>query len=154
MHTLSPLPRDARLTHRKTFPHWVTERVRWSDTDQVGHVNNLSFCTYVETGRTEYLKEMIDRKSDSRVLLLMAQVNICLLGEVHWPSDVDVGTCILEISRSSCRMGHGLFVGDICVGTADTLLVHIDEATRKPRTIDGSLREVLNKSLAIALDDQ
>jgi acyl-CoA thioester hydrolase len=147
MSALAPLPRDPRLSQRAAFPHWLTERVRWSDTDLVGHVNNLSFGTYIETGRTEFLRELIDRNADSRVLLLMAQVNICFLGEVHWPSDVEVGTCILELSRSSCRMGHGLFVGERCVGTADTLLVHIDEATRKPSAIEGALRDYLNSYL-------
>ena len=81
MSALAPLPRDPRLSQRAAFPHWLTERVRWSDTDQVGHVNNLSFGTYIETGRTEFLRELIDRNADSRVLLLMAQVNICFLGE-------------------------------------------------------------------------
>jgi acyl-CoA thioester hydrolase len=147
MDDLLPLPRDLRLTRREVFTHWLTERVRWSDTDQVGHVNNLSFGTYVETGRTELLRDLINRNTESRVLLLMAQVNICYLGEVHWPSNVDVGTCILGVSQSSCRMGHGLFVGDHCVGTADTLLVHIDETTRKPSTIEGGLRDFLNEYL-------
>lgn len=141
------LPRDARLTQRSAFPHWLTERVRWSDTDQIGHVNNVSFCTYLETGRTEFLRDVLDRKAAAPVLLLTAQINVCFLGEIHWPSNVDVGTCILEVNRSSCRMGHGLFVGERCVGTADTLLVNVDEDTRQPLAMDDGLCDHLGQFL-------
>jgi hypothetical protein len=79
MSALAPLPRDPRLSQRAAFPHWLTERVRWSDTDLVGHVNNLSFGTYIETGRTEFLRELIDRNADSRVLLLLTMVAISLV---------------------------------------------------------------------------
>jgi len=143
MSALPPLPRDRRLTQRAFFKHWLTERVRWSDTDLVGHVNNLSFATYCESGRTEFLRELIRRDADSRVLLLLAQSNVCFFGEVHWPAQVDVGTCILDIGESSCRMGHGLFYNERCVGTADALLVHIDETSRKAQAIPAAVREHL-----------
>ncbi|MCK9284849.1 MAG: acyl-CoA thioesterase [Rhodocyclaceae bacterium] len=147
MTPLPPIPRDPRLTQRRFFTHWVTERVRWSDTDQVGHVNNLAFCTYIETGRTEFMRHLVSRDVESRVLLLMAQINVSFLGEVHWPSDVDVGTCVLDIGRSSCRIGHGLFLGEQCVSSADSLLVMIDESTRKPQEIPPHVRAHLAEFL-------
>jgi len=143
MSALPPLPRDHRLQQRASFKHWLVERVRWSDTDQVGHVNNLSFSTYCETGRTEFLAHLIRRDAETRVLMLMAQMNVCFLGEAHWPGEVDVGTCILDIGNSSCRMGHGLFVGDQCICTADSLMVHVDVTTHATGPIPDALRQYL-----------
>ncbi len=143
MPLITPLPRDPRLTQRDFFTHWLTERVRWSDTDMVGHVNNLSFSTYFETGRTEFLRPLIHRDAESRVLLLMAQMNVSFFGEVHWPANVEVGTCVLHLGDSSCRLGHGLFHGDQCIASCDELLVLIDEASRKPRTLPGHVRSYL-----------
>lgn len=137
------MPRDPRLTQRSFFTYWLTERVRWSDTDLVGHVNNLSFSAYFETGRTEFMRPVIDRNKESSLLFVLAQMNTCFLGEVNWPSEVEVGTCMLEIGRSSCRMGQGLFLGEQCVGTADTLLVMIDETTRMPHEIPAYVRQHL-----------
>jgi acyl-CoA thioester hydrolase len=144
---LPPLPRDPRLTQRSGYTHWVTERVRWSDTDQVGHVNNLSFSTYCETGRTEFLAHLLRHDLDTRVLMLVAQMNVCFLGEAHWPSEVMVGTCILEIGKSSCRMGQALFVGERCICTADTLMVHVDVGTHVPGPIPAELRQFLTQHL-------
>ena len=49
------------LTQRSTYSYWLTENIRWSDTDLVGHVNNLSFSTYYETGRTQFLRPFVAR---------------------------------------------------------------------------------------------
>jgi acyl-CoA thioester hydrolase len=143
MSLLPPLPRDSRLLKREFFRHWLTERVRWSDTDLVGHVNNLSFSTYFETGRTEFLRKLISHDAQSRVLLLMAQMNVSFFGEVHWPAHVDVGTCVLDLGNSSCRLGHGLFHGEHCVASCDELLVLIDENSRKPGTLPAHVRNYL-----------
>ena len=149
MPSMTALPRDARLKQRALFSHWVTERVRWSDTDQVGHVNNLAFGAYFESGRTELFRDLVCHAAESRVLLLVAQMNICFVGEAHWPSDIDIGTCVLDIGGSSCRLGQGLFLGDRCVGTADTVMVIIDEATRTPSDIPPHVRDYLNGFRAV-----
>jgi acyl-CoA thioester hydrolase len=143
MSTSTHLPRDLRLARRASFKHWLVERVRWSDTDQVGHVNNLSFSTYCETGRTEFLSPWIRRDAPQQMLLLLAQMNTCFLGEAHWPGEVDVGTCILDIGKSSCRMGHALFIGERCICTADSVLVYVDVHTHATGPIPGELRQFL-----------
>ncbi len=148
MSALLPLPRDRRLTEHAFFKHWIAERVRWSDTDQVGHVNNVSFATYCECARTEVMRPLLSGEAPERAMLLVAQLNLSFIGEIHWPAQVDIGSVMLEIGGSSCRLGHGLFVGDRCVGTADTVLVNIDETTRKPHPIGGPTRDYLNRFLA------
>lgn len=131
------------LIHRNIYSHWATERVRWSDTDMVGHVNNMSFSTYFETGRTEFLMPLLAREAERRILMVLARMSVDFIGEVHWPSNVEVGTGLLAIGRTSCRMGQALFVGDRCVGSAETVLVVIDEDTRKPREIPEWVRNYL-----------
>lgn len=128
---------------RTVYPHWVKERVRWSDTDMVGHVNNISFSTYFETGRTEFLLPLIAREAERRILMVLARMCVDYLGEIHWPGDVEVGTGISSLGKSSCHMDQSLFSGDRCVGKAQTVLVMIDEETRKPREIPEWVRNHL-----------
>jgi len=134
--TLLPvLPRD-----RDAYPHWMGEHVRWSDTDLVGHVNNLSISAYFETGRTHFLLPVLSKDLPEPSLLLLAQITVNFLGEVHWPGNLDIGTGLLSLGRSSCRLGQALFDGARCVATAETVLVLIDESTRKPREIPEPMR--------------
>jgi acyl-CoA thioester hydrolase len=37
----------------ETYPHVTHDKLRYSDTDRQGHVNNAVFSTYLETGRVE-----------------------------------------------------------------------------------------------------
>jgi acyl-CoA thioester hydrolase len=128
------------LKSRSIYSFWTSEHVRWSDTDLVGHVNNLAFATYFETGRTNFLEPVMDKNRGDRVLALLARVTVDYLGEIHWPSKIDVGTVVLSIGRSSYRVGQALYCGDQCVGVAESVLVLIDEESRKSRDIPDWLR--------------
>lgn len=135
---------DSALARRGAYGHWITERIRWSDTDQFGHVNNLAISAYFETGRTEMLRSVFARDAPRRVLLLLAHIAIDYLGELHWPGDVDVGTGIIDCGRSSVRLGQAVFSGARCISTAESVLVHIDEHTRRSRELPDWLREHLS----------
>lgn len=114
--------------------------MRWSDTDLVGHTNNLTFGAFAETGRCLFLKRFVTRDSPERAMLLPVQLTLNFLGEVFWPAQIDVGTGVLSIGTSSCRIGQGMFEGERCIGTAETVIVLIDETSRRPRAIPESLR--------------
>ena len=138
--------KDSPLTRRETFSHWSKEQVRWSDTDLVGHVNNLSFATYCETGRTFFLHEIITSNvSEGTTQLVIAQMTVSFLGEVHWPAEIDIGTGVLSLGRTSFCMGHGVFVGERCVATSDSVIVSIDESSRQPCPIPQRTREYLSR---------
>jgi acyl-CoA thioester hydrolase len=91
------------LTRRETFTHWAREQVRFSDTDALGHVDNLAFGAFAETGRCMFLKRFVEKGSVQRAMFLPATLSINFLGELHWPAAVDVGTGILAIGNSSFR---------------------------------------------------
>jgi acyl-CoA thioester hydrolase len=137
----------AALIHRASFRHWEHEQVRWSDTDQVGHVNNLAFGAYCETGRSLFLKDFLSDRSQSRALFLPAQMTINFLAEAFWPAKVDIGTGVLGLGRTSCRIGQGLFDGERCFGSAETVLVMTNEQTRRPTEIPAWLRDWLSQYL-------
>lgn len=148
-----PQSRNDSLRRRSIYAHWMQERVRWSDTDLVGHVNNLSFSAYFESGRTHFLRPVLAGGAHPPMMLLVAQMTVNFLGEVHWPADIDVGTGVLAVGRTSCRVGQALFDGDRCVSSAESVLVLIDEASRKPRQIPECLRSWLT-GFAIAEADR
>jgi acyl-CoA thioester hydrolase len=125
---------------RKAFPHWAHERVRFSDTDLIGHVNNLAFSAYLETGRSLFLQAFTKPSAGARSLFVLVEINVRFIGEAHWPSDVAIGTGVIEIGRSSVRLGQGLFVGDRCFSTSESVLVLMDEESRRSRQIPEDIK--------------
>ena len=57
-------PRDERLRDPAFFEFWVEDRVRFSDQDAGGHVNNTAIAQYVETGRVTYLRDRLPVRAD------------------------------------------------------------------------------------------
>ncbi|GAC1625161.1 MAG: thioesterase family protein [Nevskia sp.] len=139
----SGYPANPLLIRRDAYRHWERERVRWSDTDQIGHTNNLAFGAYCETGRSLFMKHFLDGARDARQMFLLTQIVINFVGELHWPAEVAIGTGVLSIGRTSCRLGQGLFDGERCFGSSEALLVLIDEQTRRPRPIPDDVRDWL-----------
>ena len=148
-HPISAVNKHPRLAQRAAFIAWSHEQVRWSDTDLVGHVNNLSFAAYLETGRSLFLREFVEKDSPRRAMMLPAQMVLNFYREAHWPDVVDIGTAVLSLGNTSCRVGQGLFVGDHCIATSEATLVLIDEHTRQPITLYPWLRDWLGQRMLI-----
>ena len=138
-------PANPVLTRRENFRFWSREHVRFSDTDLVGHLNNLSFAAYCETGRVMFLHDVNHGREKRIDSTLPVQVIVNFLGELHWPAEVEVGTGILAIGGSSFRFGQGLFAGERCFGSGETVMVTIDPDTRRSRPIPAWLREQLER---------
>jgi acyl-CoA thioester hydrolase len=135
------------LTKRETFKVFEPEKIRFSDTDMIGHVNNVAFAALLESGRTAFGQANLFPHMPDGVLVVMARVEIDYRRELHWPLTVDVGTRIIAIGRSSYVMGQGIFRGDTCATTGRTTLVMIDRKTRRSHAFPDSYRTVLENLL-------
>jgi acyl-CoA thioester hydrolase len=115
------------------FPHRTVETIRFGDLDRQNHVNNAVFATHFESGRVIILygEEYGLIVPDANFVL--ARVEIDFLGEMHWPGNVEIGTAIARVGRSSLGLAQALFVNGACVATSDNTLVLIDTATRRPK---------------------
>jgi acyl-CoA thioester hydrolase len=113
------------------FHFRAVDKLRYADTDRQGHVNNAVFATMLETGRCELLFELTDPGSSFVVARLVVEFR----AEVRWPGTVSIGTRVGSIGRSSIKLEQGLFQDDRCVATAETVIVLVDDATRKSRAL-------------------
>ena len=134
---------EPRLKQRAAYGHWIHEHVRWSDTDMAGHANNLAFAAFAETGRAILLRRFMAPDADPRALLVLAEFRIKYLSEAYWPSEVEVGTGVSTIGTRSCRMVQGLFIAEQCIAVAESVLVMIDESTRRSADIPPAVRSLL-----------
>jgi acyl-CoA thioester hydrolase len=135
------------LTHPGLYAHWHRETLRFSDTDMLGHINNIAFAALLESGRTAYTFSPGFRPLADNAVVVMARIEIDYRRELHWPGDVDVGTRVLSVGNTSFVLGQGLYSGAHCVVTGRTVLVIIDRATRRPMTLPPELRERLQAAV-------
>ena len=138
----------AKDAHRRMqasdFPVRVNIPARFSDLDTLRHINNVAVADIFAEGRNAFIRALfhqIDRPED--LWFMVAQVGISYLGEAHYPATFEIANGVLNIGRSSFRIGQAFFHEGRCTSVAETLLV----ATRRhlPLEIPQSVRESLEK---------
>jgi acyl-CoA thioester hydrolase len=138
------------LTRRETYRVWGQERVRYSDTDAQGHVNNVSYAAYLETGRTTLaLACGLPIGTEANTHTVLARVEIDYLAEVHWPASLDLGIAVVRVGRSSVTVIQGIFHGERCVAKGYEVMVMVENATGRATPIPDDLRARLQAVAAV-----
>jgi acyl-CoA thioester hydrolase len=133
---LNEQPRSARIQPKlEQFPGRTHDIIRFGDLDPQGHVNNTVFATFFETGRVTFLREPGNALSPSGTTSVLARLDINFLKELHWPGEVEIGTGIAEIGRSSFTFLQAIFHEGLCAATARATMVMIDASTRRSRPL-------------------
>lgn len=130
------------------FPVRETERLRFGDLDTQGHVNNVAFAELLESGRIYFFRDTFRPALDPHQGTVVARVAIDYLGELHWPGEVTIGTVVSRIGRSSISLKQGLFDGDRCAATCDSVIVVIDHQKRHSCAMPDRARAVMEQFLA------
>lgn len=134
----------------KSFRFFTPIQVRFSDTDQLGHINNVSYFSYFEYGRIAYLEELnlteslLDASFDSlKGVIVTANLECQYLRQVHFGEKVLLGVRISRLGRSSCDFEYALMTGESQVLSAAGrgAVVYIDPKTGKSRPIPEEIKD-------------
>jgi acyl-CoA thioester hydrolase len=132
------------LTDPGSYEHWATDRIRFSDQDAVGHINNVAMAAYVETGRVAF-GHGLRVTDDPGASFILARLAIDYRAQGHYPGEIRVGTRLQRVGRTSFTMVHGVFKDDVCLATAEGVLVFVRDGA--PATIEGAFRGRLDALL-------
>ena len=135
-HVRPKMPAMPESVTPEDYPFIATDKLRFADTDKLGHVNNAVFSTMLETGRVEFLHHQSNLLDRPGTAIVIARLVLDFLGEVYWPGDVRIGTRIQRIGRSSLSLDQAIFQGKACVAKAETTIVQIDQTTRRSSPFD------------------
>ena len=125
------------------FPLITFDKVRYADTDRQGHVNNANFATFLETGRVEVLYNPEYPLLSEQSSFVIASLKLDFLREISWPGQVDTGTGILKIGNSSIKIFQKLFQDGFCVANAVTVVVQVDDRTRRGSPLTDKAKKTL-----------
>ncbi len=108
------------------YPYWKRDILRWGDCDSLGHINNVVFARFFESGRIAFMNDLGvgggELDADDFVI---AHLSIDFLAEMHYPGEVRTGVRVLRIGRSSVRLAEAIFVDGTCYGSGDAVLVRV-----------------------------
>jgi acyl-CoA thioester hydrolase len=88
---------------KQEFTHNFPLSVRWGDADAFGHINNVQFVRYTESGRVAYCEDVMDLPltMGMKAGWILADIQCAYLQQVHYPADLEVLTRIGKLGNKS-----------------------------------------------------
>jgi acyl-CoA thioester hydrolase len=124
------------------FPVIVRENMRFRDIDGNGHVNNAVYATYLELTRGRTRRMRLAPRPPGTTSVVGRQL-INYLRELNYPGVLDIGSAIVNISRSTWTWGNGVFKDGVCYATGEVTMIMIDKATQRAAEIPKEFRDSL-----------
>ena len=95
------------------FRHKISVKVRFSDLDAMGHVNNASYLSYLEEARLAYYNHVL--KMDTNNLdfnAVIARIEIDYIDQIRLGDNVEVYTRTAKIGNKSSDVEHLIVVAN------------------------------------------
>lgn len=143
-----PAPFDPLTLRRKDFPHFLAIPTRWMDNDLYGHVNNVTYYSYVDTVINEYLIRFggLDIQK-GEVIGITPETRCRFYASLAYPEVVEAGLRVARLGRSSVSYQVGLFKEgrEEPAAFADFVHVFVERESQKPTAIPPAIRSALEK---------
>ena len=119
-------------------------RVRFSDVDIYGHVNNVKYFEYYQEARLAFLTSMGRAEEEGRFAVVVARVNVDYKRPILFRSEPYViESWIDRVGNSSFGLSAEIKDGDTVLSRAEAVLVTFDLKTQTARPLTDAERESL-----------
>ena len=114
---------------KSDFKFIIELDTRWADMDWIGHVNNATFLTYIESARIKLIEDLgfLD------VPIIIASIKIDYINQLKYPATMQIGQKISRIGNSSFDILTGIFekTKETLITLSTTTLVCYDYKAQK-----------------------
>lgn len=136
----------------KDFPLRSHDKIRYRDTDKQGHVNSAVFSSFLEAGRVELVYNESLKIGSENSSFVIASLKLDYLGEIKWPGTVELGTGVIKVGNSSITIFQMLFQNSACVARAESVLVQVDDISKKSKPLSEVAKLKLKKLMISPVD--
>lgn len=117
-------------------------QLRMRDIDQMGHVNNAVYITYLEVARDEYVKSVVG-ESLLDCGAVIANLDIDFLAPIGRGTDVTVAARVRELGTSSIRMDYEIRGDGETAATAETTIITFDREAEETKPLPDDWRTAI-----------
>lgn len=125
---------------RAAFRHWRRDVIRFADLDTLGHVNNVAYATFLETGRVGFFVDLGVPVDGADRRWMAVRLELDYRHQLSLPGTVDIGSGVLDLGRTSVRLAHGIFTGDVCAASGECVMVMVERSNGRPLSIPDDIR--------------
>lgn len=125
--------------------HETPIRVRFGETDLLGHVNNVSFFSYLEHARVQFFKELTGKLNHDTWRYILASIKCDFLAQVYFDQSLRVVTKVSRIGNKSFDLEQPIVDSETgnLVAIGHSTIVYFDFKEQKSQPIPEHIREKL-----------
>jgi acyl-CoA thioester hydrolase len=121
-----------------------TEKLRFCDSDSLGHINNAVYAVLCEAGRVDMLRACgLLGADDPGFAPVIARLELDFLREMTWPGEVRIETEVLRMGGKSFHLRQRLFQGETLVARGLSVLAMLDTTARRAVPLEPAWRDAL-----------
>jgi len=135
--------------NRNDYGYFYTIPTRWSDNDQLGHLNNVTYHRMFEAVIVQYLSDAgLDFMNDE-VIPFAAETMCRFRRAVSFPDTLELGLRIIRLGSSSVVYGLAIFRQgeDDASAVGHWVHVYVDKVTERPVDVPQKLRLAMEQDL-------
>lgn len=126
--------------------HRTDLQMRFADTDALGHVNNVSYVAYAETGRVDFLRVL----GKAVTSLILANVSVDYRRQVTFGEPIWIDSWVEGLGRSSITLGQTIWASGARACDVRSVVVHFDYERSEAVALTPGMRERLAPFLKAA----
>ena len=132
------------------FKNRLPIQIRFSDVDVVGHVNNIIYFAFYDTGKAAFMTELLGRPLTwDKVESVVANVDCAFISPIFYGENIEVLTKCISVHDKSFKLLQMLrnsVTGEV-KSVCETVMVSFDPATQKSAPLNEEWREILTKNI-------
>lgn len=125
------------------FKFSIPIKIRYCETDMLGHVNNVSYFMYFEQGRIEYFENLglTEALFGKNAVSVVADLECQYLAQLYLKDPLQLHVRVARIGRSSIDVEYAIVVHDQLKAAGRGAIVLVDTQTGKSTPIPDHARE-------------
>jgi acyl-CoA thioester hydrolase len=127
----------------------ISIRPRVSETDMMGHINNVAVIAWLEEGRSYMIRQFV-RQWDELPPFVLARIEVDYKEQIFFGREVQVRSWVERIGNSSATIAQEILQQESSCVRARCVLVHFDKATQRSAPLPEWLRGGLEAHLLTA----
>ena len=129
--------------------HEIPVKVRFSETDALGHISNISYFIYLEEARTEFFAELGFGRDINNWKIILASASCDFVSQGYYNQKLVVQTAVSRIGNSSFQVVHEIKDAESgeLVAKGQASAVHFNFKTQKSEALPEANCQQLEKHL-------
>lgn len=120
-------------------------RVRFGETDALGHINNTSYFIYTEEARVRFFEALGYNMETNKWQFIMASTKCDFINQGYFNQELVVRTYVSKVGTKSFQLEHDIICNKTnkLIAIGEATVVYFDFEKQKSEVIPPSLREKL-----------